>query len=266
MSDNRCLARTTTSETKLAFGTPRHYFFQESRCKRERTPGQEICIKCFERKGKPPKYEQDKWHGLITEPIPADSHIYGGEWFESKVTAWGTGTEEDMGRAKKSQAEAREGLPQPNPVVIAVSEPIKPVEEAKPKRRRVTKKGEVAAAAPEVAPAPVPAPAPAPAPSPVAAEVPKRKIRKAKTVPAAISTAPVVKTMAVESAQPTLTNIEVVTIQVRPMEHDGAQYFLDSGKLKLYSRLANGKPGIYVGRWNPSEETIHKEVPDSDTE
>lgn len=255
MTDNRCFARITTSETKLAFGAPRHYFFQEGRCKRERTPGREICLKCFERKNKPPKYEQDKWHGLVTEPIPEDSHIFEGAWFESKVTVWGKGTEEDMARAKKAQLEARAGiLPVSAPVVVP-----EPVKEA-PKRRRVVKKSEATST-----PAPVPVPETVVAPSPQQVEAPKRKIRKPKVVTTAPA-ATTVKVQAVESSQPTLTNIEVVTIRVRPHEHNGTQYFLDSNKLKLYSRQSNGKPGAYVGRWNPSEETVHKDVPDSDTE
>jgi hypothetical protein len=245
MADNRCFARITTSETKLSFRTPKHYFFQEGRCKREKIPGELICLKCCERKNKKPKYEQDKWHGLIMEPIPDDSHIYGGSWFESKVLLWGEGSEEDMARAKKSQAEAREGLNSSEPVTLS-------------KRRRITKKPEATTAKPEATTV-------IPEATTVIPEAPKKKMRKPKTV-LSVPAFPPTQLQAVESARPTLTNIEVVTIQVKRFEHNDTQYYLDSKKLKLYSRQPDGTPGIYVGRWNPSEEKICKDVPDSDTE
>jgi hypothetical protein len=45
-----------------------------------------------------------------------------------------------------------------------------------------------------------------------------------------------------------------------------ATYFRDSKKNKLYKKIKEKTIGSYVGRYDPSTETVHTDVPDSDDE
>lgn len=172
-----------------------------------------------------------------------------------------------MAKAKKAQAEARKGVesveftpavtpaPAPSPAVTA------PVQEqvVKPKKRGIKKvetEAPVTSAAPTAA---VPAP------------VKKKRAPKAKVVAepaaAAVTLAPTqVAPVAIESTQDPLEGLEVVLIRVKKMEHDGTSYYLDSNKGKLYSMGADKKPHTYVGRWDPRNEIIDRDFPDSDAE
>jgi hypothetical protein len=75
-----------------------------------------------------------------------------------------------------------------------------------------------------------------------------------------------IKTLAIESKEPPITLNNVVRIGVRPHQIEGRKYFLDSNKGKLYTVAADKSPGHYYGRWNPQEETVDTNFPDSDAE
>ena len=90
----------------------------------------------------------------------------------------------------------------------------------------------------------------------------KRAYVKKKVEAAPIQT----KTLAIESKEPPITLNNVVRIGVRPHQIEGRKYFLDSNKGKLYTVAADKSPGHYYGRWNPQEETVDTDFPDSDAE
>jgi hypothetical protein len=51
---------------------------------------------------------------------------------------------------------------------------------------------------------------------------------------------------------------EIIEITVRPLTHDGNQYYIDYGSSKLYNKHLK-----YVGRWNAKSEKIDS-YPDSE--
>lgn len=64
-----------------------------------------LCEGCARRTTLPGKHEP-RLHGLLTEPIPDDSHIYGGAWYWRQVERFGEPPEEWVASAKAQQAAA----------------------------------------------------------------------------------------------------------------------------------------------------------------
>jgi len=70
------------------FGDGKHRFYFESRCNRE-CPD-ELCVDCSKKNpSSRTQYSRTFNHGLITEPIPDMSHIYGGKRYLEYVKKWG---------------------------------------------------------------------------------------------------------------------------------------------------------------------------------
>jgi hypothetical protein len=264
-----------------------HRFFLEYRCSNQREKDQDVCTTCQEwmNRGLKLKDPYRNVHGLITEPIPEWSHIYEGEWYESKVALYGIPSDDQMVRAKKAQTEARK-IDKVEPVAPAPAIAPAPAPEPAPAPAPAPAPV-IAPPAPEpvVAPSPAPAPAPAPASQPVApAPAPKAKRkpktaseatekpkvpvkRKAKTVaPPPVVEQQAVEVKAVEALVPLKEPVEVVTIKVKKVRLNGKPYFLDSKKQKVYSVGADGLPHQYVGRWNNEDEKMDTSYPDSDRE
>lgn len=61
------------------------------------------------------------------------------------------------------------------------------------------------------------------------------------------------ETLAIESTELPLRNVEVVTIPVTPLQLRETLYFLDSKTNKVYASTVDRRPGQYMGHWN--EET-----------
>jgi hypothetical protein len=103
--------RVTDEGTKQMFGDGRHSFYLEKRCNFPCVKGLEVCAKCIE-KVAPYKTQGSRRfdHGKVSEPIPEYSHIFGGQWYQSRIPLWGEPSAQMVILARKYQAEARQGF------------------------------------------------------------------------------------------------------------------------------------------------------------
>ena len=118
-SRTRCLARRTgDTDGHLTFGDKKHNFYAEERCTRLTCPeSTTLCSVCNRNN----KLSKSGYAGLMTEPIPKISHIYGGEWYKTKVLLWGEPSAAHLAVAKGYQELAL--LCTPAPLVAAA--PVK---------------------------------------------------------------------------------------------------------------------------------------------
>ena len=253
---SQCLGRRTNE--RLKFGDRLHFFYTETRCTKEsETTGGKLCKKCMNDSLK----KNHENNGIISEPLPPLSHIYGSPWYDLKRTVYGDPSSEDMTKAKKLQDDAKAAI------VAAVTGPK--TEEKKEKKRTF----KVAATAPVIVEAPVPVAAPVPVQAPEQAPVqapeaaPVTQVVKAKRQPKkiAVQTQETVKPLATESVEPPLQGLNCITIIVRKIEHNGRKYYLNSDKDKLYTVMPDGGVGKYCGRLDRENDRI-AEFPDSDSE
>ena len=254
-----------------------HRFYYEFRCSYPMQEG-DLCSRCLEWKSRGVN-KKDLYrchHGLVTEEIPEWSHIYGGIWYQSKVSVYGEPSESEMARAKKAEMDARKGLD------VDTTKELNLVEEPKKKRPYNKKKKNIPKPEPQPEPQPEPKQQPEPQPEPKQQPQPETKQqpqsepkpqpqpttvkkRRAKKEPATIPEEPNVQIQAVE-VTPMIHDIEIVKIIVRPFTVNDTAYFLDGKKNKLYSVGNDKRPSSYVGRWNPDSQIIDTEFPDSDVE
>ena len=231
----RCYGRICNFEkNRMLFGDGKHIAALEFRCPNKLLEGTKLCPTCH---GRPQqgKIQTSLLHGLIGEPIPPWSHIFGGEWYRAKVVTYGEPDEKEMAKGKAAQAEANNGIDQV--IVPVVETPKKVGETEKPKVKRAYKK------------------------KVQAAEQQQPQTQEEKPQPQSK-----VPTQAVESIEAPIDDKEIVKIIVRPFEHNGRQYFIDYKKNKLYSVGKDKRPLAYYGRWNQETETIDMDVHDSDIE
>lgn len=84
-----CLARLTNWEkTGENIGTGKQKASIVRLCKNVCLDGEALCQECS-RRPRDGKYQSKMVHGLLTEPIPKNSHIYGSEWYWQKVAKHG---------------------------------------------------------------------------------------------------------------------------------------------------------------------------------
>jgi hypothetical protein len=89
------MARLTDfAKTKsVCIGKSKHRCSIVKVCTSEAMEGNSLCEWCFmlpkDGRYKDGKYHGRNVHGLITEPIPEDSHIYGGPWYNGVVELYG---------------------------------------------------------------------------------------------------------------------------------------------------------------------------------
>ena len=242
---SQCLGRRTNE--RLKFGDRLHFFYTETRCTKEpETTGGKLCKKCMNDSLK----KNHENNGVISEPLPPLSHIYGSPWYDLKRTVYGNPSSEDMAKAKKVQDDAKAAI------IAAITGPK--TEEKKEKKRTF----KVALIAPVAAPViAVPAPVIAAAPAPVA--VPVKAKRQPKKV--AVQIQETVQPLATESVEPPLQDLNCITITVRKIEHNGRKYYLNSDKDKLYTVMPDGGVGKYCGRLDKENDRI-ADFPDSDSE
>lgn len=258
MASTHCLGRLVDDKQTGFFGNGKNKFHLELRCGKAAEGESGLCSKCQQRPRELQKNHPPLLHGFVNGPIPAWSHIFGSAWYESKVSTMGQPSEEEMAKAKKAQAEARKGLEETQATPSLANPAAAPVAATVVKsNKRPPKK--VVIPASEVLPSGSEAPIPK-----------KKRTQKAKIkiVEESSLLPPVqdVPTEAIEDLQSTLEGLDVVRIRVKKMEHDGTEYYLDSNKFKLYSMGSDKRPSSYVGRWDPRNELIDREFPDSDAE
>jgi len=100
----KCHARLTKYTTRSVIGEGKHYALQAYVCRGTVHEGL-LCLACSNRSRTHPKNVL-RLHGLLTEPIPDNSHIYGGSWYWRQVEAHGEPPAEWVAEAARRQAEA----------------------------------------------------------------------------------------------------------------------------------------------------------------
>jgi hypothetical protein len=165
------------------------------------------------------QYTTNYQHGLIYEPIPPHSHLFGGPWYEENEKKWGKPSEEDLKHALEIQKEARMDLSKV--MVPTVSK----------KMPRPRKNPAPSAATPSVATSvSVPVPAqPAPAPSEPIKElsistdvpqVPSKVKRVRRPVAKKLSPMSPVPTPVESSTYPPSTSLSILGLFQPPPEDD----------------------------------------------
>lgn len=228
-------------------------------------------------------------HGRVGDPVPPWSRIFGGEWYNLKLAAGCTVSEETMARAKKAVAETGGvGVAVPMPPLEGAPVPVKAAKKPGRKPKMVAEATEApavaagpvqtklslaelrAAAAAQKAAAAVAAPvaekveaavaAPAPAAPPKKIAPKKTGARKAEAAAAAAAPLEIATAFVEQTAESPVE--DVVEIKVRRLELDGGRtYYLDSKKQKLYDMKFK-----YVGRYSAEKGEVDRSFPDSDNE
>lgn len=103
-----CISRYTDDTYAQLFGDGRHKFYLEFRCNRPCLKGLECCAKCAEKSPSTMMQHSRKFnHGNVNEPIPDNSHIFGGKWYYEAAKKWGAPPSEIIEFAMQYQKEAR---------------------------------------------------------------------------------------------------------------------------------------------------------------
>jgi hypothetical protein len=152
LEEKRCYSRLVSTGHFLYFGDGKHRFYLESRCPNDKLENLATCARCIVKVVSKYQYTSNYQHGLIYEPIPPHSHLYGGAWYEENAKKWGAPAEEDLAHAIRLQKEARMDLSK-------VDMPTIPKKMPRPRKQTSTAPTTVSEAP---APAPVPVPVPVP--------------------------------------------------------------------------------------------------------
>ena len=97
----RCHARLTQWDTRCRIGTSKMYALKVYICKN--TPKEGVLCEGCSRRSRTTLKHEPRLHGLLTEPIPLNSHIYGGIWYTKQVEKYGEPSQEWMVEAREQQ-------------------------------------------------------------------------------------------------------------------------------------------------------------------
>lgn len=267
-----CVSRVTAIDARCYFADLKHKFFLEMRCGRACSdPTKNVCDDCSIKTMSTIQWCRKIDHGTIYDPIPDRSHLFQGNWYEDGVRKWGAPSAESIKLAVEHQRKARmindtapSKVPSPSPDM----EPVK--------RGRK----------PKIAPAVV---APTILPSeefdiilepilqtviPSVKKAAIKRPRKPKALtpvkmadPSMVQKEVVLPThMEQEREEVDTDGFEIEYVKLSVFVLGDATYFRDSKKNKLYKKIKEKTIGSYVGRYDPSTETVHTDVPDSDDE
>lgn len=218
-------------------------------------------------------------HGTIYDPIPDRSHLFGGNWYEDGVRKWGAPSAESIELALVYQKKARtigESVVAPSKVP-SPSPPMEPVKRGrKPKVAPAVAPTVALTTASNVEPntaadAQLPEQA---VPEPPAKKTAVKRPRKPKAVtpvkmadPSMVQKEVVLPThMEQEREEVDIDGFEIEYVKLSVFSLGDMTYFRDSKKNKLYKKIKEKTIGCYVGRYDPSTEMVHTDVPDSDDE
>ena len=104
---SQCLSRYTKEEFAQHFANGRNKFYIEFRCSRPCPKEINRCAQCLEKSVKAIQTSRRFEHGNVCDPIPDDSHIYGGKWYHESVKKFGEPPSEIVEFALAYQREAR---------------------------------------------------------------------------------------------------------------------------------------------------------------
>ncbi len=103
-----CMARMTNEKIALRFGDNRHNFHVELRCNKPVIPGNNVCGICIYRSPTYHTHGSRRFdHGLVNEPIPDHSHIFGGKWYTKRIADYGEPSQLSINKASEYQQHAR---------------------------------------------------------------------------------------------------------------------------------------------------------------
>ena len=274
-----CPCRVTDATYAQTFADNRHKFYLEFRCNRPCFKEMGVCIRCLQKTSKL-QTSRTFNHGTVQDPIPAESHLYGGTGYEEGVKKWGAPPSEIQEVALRCQMEARTGVAAHAFMGIqAIRNAIESkhkdavTTESKEMPKRASKKPPIIKDVPEPEAAAVPAPLAVPAV--VESVIPKKTRRRPPITAysAVLEAPPVIHKEVVLPTHMEQTMDEIDTegyaieyVKLKPFVVGGTTYFRDFNKNKLYKRIKENVIGDYVGRYDPDREEIHVEVPDSDAE
>jgi len=299
-----CISRYTDDTYAQQFGDGRHKFYLEFRCNRPCLKTMDCCAKCAEKSPSTTLQHSRKFnHGKVNEPIPDNSHIYGGKWYYDGVRKWGAPPSEiiefaiqyqkeargdftiedsqnnelykdekqsitqEMTRAKKSDTQPSDETPQPvkrgRKPKVAPAEPSENTTTENVQPAKKTRKPKVA---------------PENTSESVAPEPKKKTGPRKKNIETPYSTLVNSTNQMVHKEVSLPTHIEnkleeidsegfqIEYVKLSVFEVGQATYFRDSVKNKLYKKIKDKGIGAYVGRWNPDTDSIVTDIPDSDEE
>ena len=250
-----CVSRITDDTYSQKFGNGHHKFYIELRCNQRCISGLDVCSKCNDKSDTCKVQTSRKFnHGKINEPIPDNSHIYGGKWYLDCINKYGPPSKDAIEFAERYQREAREG--------INNSVPIKNSSSAFSLISLETSSASSASSSTESNPTEnskktVSTKSTRKPKNPIISTTQTNLIHKEITVPTHIETT-------LEEFDTDDYEIEYVKLSV--IEIDKKSYFIDSKKGKLYKKIKDKEIGPYLGRLNVETNTIVSDIPDSDDE
>jgi hypothetical protein len=266
-----CLSRITDETHAQYFGNGHNKFYIEFRCNLPCIRGSSFCLKCVGKSDTCKVQSSRKFqHGNIDEPIPDNSHIFGGTWYYKSCQKYGNPTEDVIQFAVKHQQQARQGF---DPSLYASAESAAAAvatTDSKPKKKKTpvrevkqdeTKEDEqinvIAKESRKGSTSRKPKASKTPL-NPYSSLVQQNNslVYKEVSLPTHIENT-------IEELDTDDFDIEYVALQ--PFDLHGASYFRDHKKNKLYKNVKH-KIGEYVGRYDPDKEIIHTDLPDSDAE
>ena len=293
-----CISRYTDDTYAQQFGDGRHKFYLEFRCNRTCLKGMECCAKCAEKSDFSKLQTSRKFnHGNVNEPIPDNSHIFGGKWYQDGIKKWSQPPSEIIEFALAYQKEARGNfiVEQPNYDELSsikkqsLSQEMPRAKKndndtnniAEPVKR--TRKPKVAVTEPDTEEikkpkARKPKVAPSASDATDAPSEPKKRVARKKAEPTPYSTLVSTTNQLVHKEVSLPTHIEskldevdidgyhIEYVKLSVFEVGQATYFRDFTKNKLYKKIKEKGIGPYIGRWNPETDSIVTDIPDSDNE
>ena len=294
----KCISRYTDNTYAQQFGDGRHKFYLEFRCNRPCLKNMDCCAKCAEKTDTKLQTSRKFKHGNINEPIPDNSHMFGGKWYYEAAKKWNPPPSEIIEFAFTYQKEARGEFVVEQPDYNELSKAKKqPITQEMPRAKKIeengitqlesvkrSKKPKVATEKPisneqnkEAKRTRKPKVAPAETATETVVSEPKKRIQRKKT-PITPYTTLISSTVPLVHKNVSLpthieTNLEEVDIDGYKIEYiklaifevGQATYFRDSIKNKLYQKIKERGIGAYVGRWSPDTDSII-DIPDSDNE
>ena len=283
----QCIGRISKTSGIRHFGDGKHRFYLEYRCDKTPQPNSLCCNRCTNRGIDKIQSSGMYNHGLVTEPIPAHSQMYGGTIYEDWYRLYGRPSDENLDAGEEHMAAARFGLnivEVPKEMASIVVEAINK-EESKEANKEVNKEAIKPAAqvqtklqfkrtavpstvATMVTPSvpltpavPLTPLAPAKKPEPKPRAKPKPAVKPIEETPKNIVATHIERDVEEFYAD----EYEIEHIRLSPFEHNAVRYFREPKKNKLFQQI-NGSLGDYIGRYDSYTDSIRTDIPDSDDE
>jgi len=197
--------------------------------------------------------------------------MFGSNWYEDGVRRYGPPSDGDIALAMESQKKARFNIVDKEAKVSPPSSSMEPVK--RPRKPKVAPKTKDVAmeASLEV---PLDVPLETHVIPVIEKKAPVKRTKKPKAVtpvkmadPSMVQKEVVLPThMEQEREEVDTDGFEIEYVKLSVFVLGDATYFRDSKKNKLYKKIKEKTIGSYVGRYDPSTETVHTDVPDSDDE